>query len=184
MRIILCTMLCKAVYAQAPGRSLSDLEAWMVRTSSSQSTNHADCHRVKVDTDATDTLKSSWTWTHMGQHEVSTASCMLCLPKTTANTCDVHVQASRHSSTFRLQSFLGHTKQVLNLPTMQLLVALTNTARTALLDPTSTGLFVYNTCYMPLCNTKKSARYIPNPKRYSLSTSTDFACSAPRPKCC
>ncbi|DBA83503.1 TPA: hypothetical protein ACH3X2_006431 [Trebouxia sp. C0005] len=66
----ICGGVC-TVHVEAPGRSLSDLEAWMVRTSSSQSTNHADCHRVKVDTDATDTLKSSWTWTHMGQHEVS-----------------------------------------------------------------------------------------------------------------
>ncbi|KAL0032084.1 hypothetical protein WJX77_004214 [Trebouxia sp. C0004] len=66
-----CGGVCN-VHVKAPGRSLSGLEAWMVRTSSSQSTtNNADCHSVKADTDATDSLKSSWTWTHMGQHEVS-----------------------------------------------------------------------------------------------------------------
>ena len=76
MRIILFTTLCDVVYAQAPGRSLSGLEAWMVRTSSSQSTTNADCHSMKLDTDATDSLESSWTWTHTGQHEVSTALCL------------------------------------------------------------------------------------------------------------
>jgi len=95
MRIILCTTVCKVVYAQAPGRSLSGLEAWMVRTSSSQSTNNADCHSVKLDTDATDALKSSWTWTHMGQHEVSAALCLLCL----STQQQTHVTyAFRHSS--------------------------------------------------------------------------------------
>ncbi len=97
--ISLHTILCKVVYAQALGRSLSGLEAWMVRTSSSQSTNNADCHSVKVDTDATDSLRSSWTWTHMGQHEVSNCLVPVVPVNTTANACDVCIQAINRTLT-------------------------------------------------------------------------------------
>ena len=58
------------VDVQAPGRSLTGLEALTVRTSSKDS-NALDCHLVELDTDSPGTLKSFWTWAHMGLHEVS-----------------------------------------------------------------------------------------------------------------
>ena len=65
---------------QAPGRSLTGLEAVTVQTSSAQSTSAVDCHGVELDTDAPGTLKASWIWTHMGAQQVSATLCLIKLP--------------------------------------------------------------------------------------------------------
>lgn len=65
---------------QAPGRSLTGLEAMTVQTSSAQSTSAVDCHGVELDTDAPGTLKASWTWTHMGAQQVSATLCLINIP--------------------------------------------------------------------------------------------------------
>ena len=84
---------------QAPGRSLTGLEAVTVQTSSAQSTSAVACHGVEPDTDAPGTLKASWIWTHVGAQQVSATLCPIKLPvrawRLTRHACVTHTCVSR-----------------------------------------------------------------------------------------